>query len=86
LEKNIYILSDSQDVTEVLHSGKSVWDCHQSVILAEHNNVQLLWVPGHNRIEGNESANQVAKGAYCTHLQDLNQLVASQRVVQSAMP
>jgi hypothetical protein len=28
----------------------------------------------------------VAKGAYCTHLQDLNQLVASQRVVQIAMP
>jgi hypothetical protein len=30
------------------------------MILAECNNVQLLWVQGHKWIEGNETANQLA--------------------------
>jgi ribonuclease HI len=39
-----------------------VWDCHQSLIqLAEHNRVQLIWVPGHEGIDGNETANQLAR-------------------------
>jgi hypothetical protein len=43
-------------------SLKLVWDCHKSLLtLAEHNNVQLLWMPGHKGIEGNETANQLAK-------------------------
>jgi hypothetical protein len=34
--------------------------------LAKHNIVQLMWVPGHEGIEGNETADQVAKlGAEC---------------------
>jgi hypothetical protein len=39
-----------------------VWDCHQSqMILAECNNVQLLWVLEHKGIEANETADQLAK-------------------------
>jgi hypothetical protein len=29
--------------------------------LANHNRVQLVWVPGHEGIAGNETANQLAK-------------------------
>jgi ribonuclease HI len=59
LKRNIYILSDGQAANKALHNcennSKPVWDCHQSLmILAEHNNVQLLWVPGHKGIEGIE--------------------------------
>jgi hypothetical protein len=39
-----------------------VWDCHQSLIeLARHNRVQLIWVPGHEGIAGNELADQLAR-------------------------
>jgi ribonuclease HI len=29
--------------------------------LAEHNTVQLIWVPGHEGIDGNETADQLAR-------------------------
>jgi ribonuclease HI len=54
-KRNIYILSDNQAVIRALDNcrirSRLVWDCHQSLmILAEHNKVQLLWVPGHKGI------------------------------------
>jgi ribonuclease HI len=43
-------------------SPKLVCDCHQSHIqLAEHNRVQLIWVPGHEVFVGNETADQLAR-------------------------
>jgi hypothetical protein len=41
--------------------------CHQSLTkLAEHNRVQLIWMPGHEDIEDNETADQLAKlGSEC---------------------
>jgi hypothetical protein len=39
-----------------------VWDCPQSIVkLAEHNRVQLTWVPGYMGIDGNEMADQLAR-------------------------
>jgi ribonuclease HI len=41
---------------------KLVWNCHQLFIqLAEHNRVQLIWVSGHEGIDGNETADQLAR-------------------------
>jgi ribonuclease HI len=62
----IYILSDSQAAIKALNNfqinSKLVWDCHQSLMrLAEHNRVQLIWVPGHMGIDGNEMTDQLAR-------------------------
>jgi hypothetical protein len=64
--RDIYILSDSQAAIEALGkhqiTSKLVWDCHQSLTqLAEHNRVQLIWVPGHEGIVGNKLADQLAR-------------------------
>jgi ribonuclease HI len=36
------------------------------VKLVEHNIIKLVWVPGHNGIDGNEIANQLAR-IDCSH-------------------
>jgi hypothetical protein len=64
--RNIYILSDSQAAIKALDkhqiTSKLVWDCHQSLKqLARHNRVQLIWVPGHEGIVGNETVDQLAR-------------------------
>jgi hypothetical protein len=43
-------------------TSKLVWDCHQSLTqLARLNRVQLIWVPGHEDIVGNDTADQLAR-------------------------
>jgi hypothetical protein len=62
----IYILSNSQAAIKTLDSfqinSKLVWDCHQSLVkLADHNRFQLVWVPEHMGIDGNEIADLLAR-------------------------
>jgi ribonuclease HI len=64
--RNIYILSKSQAAIRARGkhqiTSKLVWDCHQSLTkLARHNRLQLIWVPGHEGIVGNETADQLAR-------------------------
>jgi ribonuclease HI len=64
--RNIYILSDSQTAIKALDSfqinSKFVSDCHQSLVkLSEHNGIQLVWVPGHMEIDGNEIDDELAR-------------------------
>jgi ribonuclease HI len=64
-KRNIYIFSDSQAAIKALDNSeiypKLVRDCHQSpMVVAEHNNVQLLSVPGH-KDECYKIADQLAK-------------------------
>jgi ribonuclease HI len=64
--RNIYILSDNQVAIKALGNhqvtSKLVWDCHQSLTqLVKHNRVQLIWVPGHEGIASNETADQLAR-------------------------
>ena len=46
-------------------NSKLVWDCLQSMVkLADHNRMQLVWMPGHMGIDGNETADQVARQSF----------------------
>jgi ribonuclease HI len=65
-DRNIYILSDNKTAITAHNNfqidSTLVWDCYQSLLeLAEHNRVQLVWVPGDTGIDGNEVADQVAR-------------------------
>ena len=62
----IVILSDSQAAIQALDSNlitsRLVWECFNTLsMLSSRNNVHLGWVPGHQGIEGNECADQLAK-------------------------
>jgi ribonuclease HI len=64
--RNCYILSDSQAAIKALDSfqinSKLFWDSQQSLVkLAEHNRIQLVWVPGHMGIDGNERADRLTR-------------------------
>jgi ribonuclease HI len=64
--RNICILSGSQAAITALDkyqiTSKLVWDCHQSLMqLARQTRVQLIWVPGHEGIVGNKTADQLAR-------------------------
>jgi ribonuclease HI len=66
--RNIYVLSGSQAAIKALGkhqiTSKLVWDCHQSLIqLAKHNRVQLIWVPSHECIVGNKTADLARTGS-----------------------
>lgn len=64
--KEIYIASDSKAALLALDSpqvkSKLVWECKTSLnLLGEKNQVNLIWVPGHSGIHGNEAADQLAR-------------------------
>jgi len=66
MDRDIYILLNIQAAIKVLNNfqmnSKLLWDCHQSLLkLAEHNRVQLVWVPGYMRIDGHEIADYLAR-------------------------
>jgi len=64
--RNVYILFDRQAAIKALRyirtNSKLAWDFHKSLVkLAEHKRVQLIWVPGHMGIDGNDTADQLAR-------------------------
>ena len=64
--KRILILTDSQSALKALSSdqvkSKLVWECLNALIaLSSRNSLELRWVPGHRDIQGNESADELAK-------------------------
>ena len=61
---NIYI--DSQAAIKALekltYNSKIVLECRKKLdILSEKNEITLIWVPGHQNIDGNEKADELAK-------------------------
>ena len=69
--RDTYILFDSQVAIKALKnfeiSYKLVCDCYHSLVkLAEYDKIQLIWIPGHTGIDGNEMADQLARrGSSC---------------------
>ena len=64
--KNIFIYSDSQAVLKSLLKykvgSKLLWNCMCLLNeLSRDNKVQLVWVPGHSNISGNEKADELAR-------------------------
>ncbi|WP_219727168.1 ribonuclease H family protein, partial [Xanthomonas citri] len=64
---NIAILSDSQAAIQALDAtittSKVVEQSRNSLTnLSENHRVTLIWVPGHRNIEGNEKADELARG------------------------
>ncbi|KAI5739652.1 hypothetical protein M8J77_012273 [Diaphorina citri] len=59
-------MSDSQAAVKALSSftfeSKLTWECLDTLkLLARNNYVTLTWVPGHEGIDGNETADELAK-------------------------
>ena len=64
--QTIYISSDSQAALRAVASPRVkqllVGNCIDNLnMLSQNNQVQLMWVPGHSDIEGNEQADILAK-------------------------
>lgn len=64
--KSINIFCDSQGALKALGSNrcksKLVWNCQQTLTyLGRSNRVNLVWIPGHSGIPGNERADSLAK-------------------------
>ncbi|XP_057333529.1 uncharacterized protein LOC130672801 [Microplitis mediator] len=68
--KHIYICSDSRaalkSLTSVVVTSRLVRDCITLANkLASANYVNLIWVPGHSGIKGNDIANELARTGAC---------------------
>ena len=66
LNLNNEIYTDSQSVVKSLQKritrNEIINDCHIILNkLATHNNANINWIPGHQRYEGNEIADKLAK-------------------------
>ena len=66
VNKNIYIMSDSQATLKALMqfrvNSKIVWNCLEQINnLSRSNTLKLIWVPGHSNIEGNDIADRLAR-------------------------
>ena len=64
--KQIFILSDSQAALRAFQSNsissKLVSSCYDVLTsIAQDNTVSLMWVPGHQGVEGNEAADTLAR-------------------------
>ena len=78
--KVINLFSDSQAASKALHScvdnSKTIMECRRSLNeMAKHYKITLLWVPGHQDIEGNCVADELArKGTTIEILQEKDRI------------
>jgi ribonuclease HI len=73
LGNHIHILFDSQATLKELtcyHTRSQLaWECKQNLILlAKHNTITFVWVPGHQGIAGNEKSRCLGKERVCKHI------------------
>lgn len=73
--KTIFICSDSQSALEAIAAYKiyssTVLECRDNIqLLGNTNTVTLTWVPGHSEIDGNETADELARSGVLTPYTD----------------